>query len=99
MAKKRKTRQEKIIADLRHNFTHIAVSQTNTEIKLENSNSNLIINSAKKIQSPAQVKNAYPYLAKDLSKTAFLTAGVLTFQILFYILLVKHLIMIPGLNY
>jgi hypothetical protein len=97
MAKKRKTREQKKLADLRHNFTHTLVKNTISEanVKLPN-----------KTDKPSETKiilktasNEYPYLMKDLSKTAMLTAAMLTLQFLLFFLIKNHVVNIPGLIY
>lgn len=97
MAKKRKTREQKKLADLRHNFTHALVKNTISEAK---------IRTLPKEKSQASEKlttittlNEYPYLMKDLSKTAMLTAAMLSLQFLLFFLLKNNIINIPGLIY
>lgn len=97
MAKKRKTRQQKIIADLRHNFNHPLVNQSPSEakIKLQEATINQSVQKAKKI-TPA---NEYPFLVKDITKTGVLTVSILAFQVALFFLLKNHTLTIPGLNY
>ena len=111
MAKKRKTRQQKILADLRHNFNHAIVNQKMPSVNIpakresykqkfpsEQVQKTALIKTAQKFQSPSSA-NAYPYLIKDLSKTGILTVAILTFQITLFFLLKNHILIIPGLNY
>ncbi len=94
MAKNRKTRQEKKLADLRHNFVHSSVNQITFEAKTQQKE--LI----KAFSSPKLASaNSYPYLVKDLSKTGILTLTILAFQTILFILLKKHIFVIPGLSY
>jgi hypothetical protein len=89
MAKKRKTRQEKRIADLRHTFVNQTIVNT-FESKLP----------TVKIERTQPVSYAsYPYLIKDLSKTITLTAAIIGTQIILFFILRSHLIKIPGLSY
>lgn len=91
MAKKRKTREEKKLADLRHTFTHQTTLNT-LETKP------LLTKIA--IKKPAVTTySSYPYLAKDLTKTFVLTASIVGIQILLFISLKTHLIKIPGISY
>ena len=90
MAKKRKTRQQKKQADLRHNFTHTFVNTTHLEAKIDIETKENI-----KLNSP----NVYPYLVKDLSKTGLLTTTILGFQLIIFFLLKNHILSIPGLSY
>ncbi len=91
MAKKRKTREDKKLADLRHTFTHQNILNT-----LETKSSFTKI-SAKK--PTITTYSSYPYLAKDLTKTFILTASIIGVQILLFISLKTHLIKIPGISY
>ena len=97
MAKRRKTREQKKLADLRHNFTHPLVSNVHSEAKIEletKENAKIL----EKIQ-PVISLNEYPYLIKDLSKTGVLTALILGFQVILFFLLKNHTLKIPGLIY
>jgi hypothetical protein len=97
MAKKRKTREQKRLADLRHTFTHIyapVASATASSFNLKQTISNK--SEVKTITIP---HNAYPFLKKDLSKTALLTLGILIAQALLFIVLKNHIFVIWGINY
>ena len=95
MAKKRKTRDQKKLADLRHNFTHsISEQKVHLEAKIQTQTTKPLF----KPQAISSV-NAYPFLAKDLSKTALLTAVILGFQIVLFVLVKNHTLIIPGLTY
>ena len=97
MAKRRKTREQKKLADLRHNFTHPLVSNAHSEpkIKFETNKNPKIIPKEKSVIS----LNEYPYLFKDLSKTGVLTALILGVQVILFFLLKNHTLKIPGLIY
>ena len=97
MAKKRKTREQKKLADLRHNFTHDQMSKAipSTKIKLPTKEIVLPLEKTKSSNST----NLYSYLIKDLSKTGLLTTAILTIQIILFSLLKNHTLKIPGLNY
>jgi hypothetical protein len=88
MAKKRKTRAQKKLSDLRHNFSH-SLSQT----------TGFQFNRDIKTTAIKTYANSYPYLVKDLSKTGILTISILIAQLILYFLLTNHLFKIPGLNY
>jgi hypothetical protein len=96
MAKKRKTREQKILAEQRHNFSHTFTSQVPLTVKIPTQISPSII--AQRAPKTTAL-NAYPYLAKDLSKTALLTVGIFVFQIVLFTLLKNHVLMIPGISY
>jgi len=97
MAKKRKTRQQKILADLRHNFRHTLVNQVPSSEKIQPQPASGISLSYKpNLQTSI---NTYPYLVKDLSKTGVLTLAILIFQIILFALLKNHVLIIPGISY
>jgi hypothetical protein len=96
MAKKRKTREQKILAETRHNFSHAFTGQVPFTAKIQTQiNSSILTQTAPK----TTVLNAYPYLIKDLTKTALLTLGIFIFQIILFTLLRNHVIFIPGISY
>lgn len=97
MANKRKTREQKKLADLRHNFTHHQVSKEISVTKIKLSTKEIIRPLEKTKNSNST--NLYPYLIKDLSKTGLLTTTILTIQIVLFFLLKNHTLKIPGLNY
>jgi hypothetical protein len=95
MAKKRKTREQKKLADLRHTFTHTARAYV-TGSSFDLKPTHIPTFEAKTAVIPL---NAYPFLKKDLSKTALLTLGILIFQGLLFMVLKNHIFVIPGLSY
>ena len=97
MAKKRKTKEQKKLADLRHDFSHTFVIKAPSETRKQ-LQSNKVITSIVTEQNQTHT-NSYPYLAKDLSKTAVLTAVILTLQIILFAALKNHILTIPGLTY
>ncbi len=96
MAKRRKTRKQKVLADLRHNFSHNLIGQAPLaeRVKVQFSPGILEGKSSKTV-----ALNAYPYLAQDLLKTGILTLSILAFQILLFALLKNHILTIPGIYY
>ncbi len=96
MAKKRKTREQKILADLRHNFKHNFTGQAAATDKTP-----VQITPSMLMPKPQKTValNEYPYLIKDLSKTAILTLGIFVFQIILLALLKNHVLLIPGISY
>lgn len=97
MAKKRKTRDQKKLADLHHKFVHTLTSQTLPAVKIQIQPKATVSPSSKPNQLIST--NKYPYLIKDLSKTGTLTMGILAFQIILFILLKNHIATIPGIGY
>jgi hypothetical protein len=96
MAKKKKTREQKILADSRHNFSHTFASQAPFTGKIQAQiASPMVMQRAPKTLA----LNQYPYLIKDLSKTAILTLGIFIFQVILFVLLKNHVLLIPGISY
>lgn len=87
MAKKRKTKEEKKLADTRHTFHHQA-SQLVYEIK-----PSIVKNQV------SQSTIAYPYLINDLRRTALLSSAIIALQVVLFFILKNHLINIPGISY
>jgi hypothetical protein len=97
MAKQRKTREQKKLADLRHKFVHTLTSQALPAVKIQSQPKDII---RPQRQPNQQISiNKYPYLVKDLSKTGMLTLGILTSQIILFVLLKNHALTIPGISY
>jgi hypothetical protein len=93
MAKKRKTREQKILANLRHNFNHTFTSEASPAGKIQAQISPIML------KQKTVALNSYPYLAKDLTTTAILTLGIFISQIILFTLLRNHVIFIPGISY
>ncbi|HYM64884.1 MAG TPA: hypothetical protein VES68_00140 [Candidatus Sulfotelmatobacter sp.] len=98
MAKKRKTKEQKKLADLRHSFSHTTIANQPVFTVKTDTIKKEIKPSPAKIQSSSS-KETYPFLIKDISKTGILTAAILGFQVILYFLLTKHSLKIPGLIY
>ena len=98
MAKHRKTRKEKQLADLRHNFTHKFVSAAPYELKFDTPKQAKTLE-VNKVSTRVISTSAYGYLVRDLSKTALVTAVILAFQIILFFLFKHHAIVITGINY
>lgn len=94
MAKKKKTRQQKIIADLRRQVTLSKPQESKPETKPKNFSNPALITYAPKIRAVT-----YPYLKKDLQKTAILTSSVIALQMILYFLLKSHILVLPRLGY
>ena len=97
---KRKTRQQKIIADLRRQL-----SKTSEPVRTETIVEKKVSFEPKVAQieharvSPQRLTYTNPYLAKDLRKTAILTACIVVSQLFLFILLRQHLLILPGISY
>ena len=93
----RKTRRQKITADLRRQLYSLRSQKvpsfeketiSNVENKIEKTGEALLIEPQK-----------YNYLIKDISKTAIVTGTILIAQFIFFFLLKNHLLTIPGMGY
>ncbi|OGH03115.1 MAG: hypothetical protein A2798_01655 [Candidatus Levybacteria bacterium RIFCSPHIGHO2_01_FULL_37_17] len=87
MSRKRKTREQKKLADIRHQFNHPSP-------RLTYDANPTIVQSEIKVQL-----NAYPYLKKDLIRTALLSSTIIGLQIILFLILKNHLIKLPGISY
>lgn len=105
MAKKKKTRQQKIIADLRRQV-YASQSESNLVIekkveKQEQSPSSFrlpTVTAIEKKQSFATAINT-SFLVKDLQKTAILTASIVAVQLILLFILKSHIFVLNGLIY
>lgn len=95
MARKKKTREQKIIADLRKK---LEVNQVETR-PIEKKERIEIPQQQPKFQYLQKDDQYAPHLIKDLKKTAVVTFSILFFQALLYALLVNNILNIPRLNY
>ncbi|MEK7559394.1 MAG: hypothetical protein AAB521_03740 [Patescibacteria group bacterium] len=95
MAKKRKTRKDKILSDL-HRKTSYKVDVTPFASQPAKS-----ISEVKTEIPKAQKSNIdkYPYLINDISRTGVVTASIIAFQILLFIILKFHVLKLPGISY
>ncbi len=101
MAKKKKTRQQKIIADLRRKISNENLSSQNTvlakvntpQVKITKKEIPIVLKTEKKDEQN------YAYLKRDLRKTAILTGSVVAAQIILFLVLTNKLIILPGLSY
>jgi hypothetical protein len=89
MVKVRKSREQKIKAQLRHFDYHY-------EVPTHQVDKNTTIVQAPSMRSEA---TSYPYLKNDLLKTVVVTGAILGFQMLAFILLKNNIISIPGTGY
>lgn len=94
MAKKKKTRQQKIIADLRRKIEPETPEISKETIKKQHSIPQTGGSSGAKINT-----SLYPYLAADLKRTGILTSAVVLAQIILYFLLTNNILNIPRLSY
>jgi hypothetical protein len=107
MAKKKKTRQQKIIADLRRQINASQTKSAPVERKIEKHEQpvraaitlNLPkVNLSENKQTTGTFVNM-SYLLKDLQKTSILTASIIAFQLILLFVLKNHVITLYGLIY
>ncbi|MBU2632422.1 hypothetical protein KKG52_01785 [Patescibacteria group bacterium] len=91
MAKKKKTRQQKEISDLRRQAQSLMPKQPRKTKPKETT----IVKPTQSISS----EKIYPNLASDIKKTSILTAAIVTAQLVLYFLLTNNILNIPRLNY
>ena len=92
MGNKRKTRKEKVIADLRrqlYSFKGQDVVSSEPKVPLL----------PKTWHAPPTLVNTYPYLTSDVLKTGILTMLILACQIILFLILKNHVIKLPGVVY
>ena len=102
---KRKTRQQKIIADLRRQINASQTKSVPLEKKVEKREQppspslNLpSLNLSEKRESISTFTNTV-YLIKDLRKTAILTASIIAVQLILLLILKNHIFTLNGLIY
>lgn len=97
-AKKRKTRKEKILADLHRKIKVVEESapiSAHIAANLSPKKVITVITEPKKSNN----LNKYPYLMGDVRKTAVVTSSIITFQIILFIVLKFQVIKLPGIIY
>jgi hypothetical protein len=104
---KRKTRQQKIIADLRRQLSttktepikieELPKSKLTTAVIPQEKKINSVINNA--INDTKHLAYTNPYLSKDLRKTAILTTGIVLGQVVLFFLFRQHILILPGISY
>lgn len=106
MGKKRKTYKEKLISDLRRKQNRYEGAMTSSfqvsasvETVPQNPNQELIQNQIGERQPTRLAIAQYPYLLKDITKTAILTASIIAIQILIFIILRNRILVFPGVTY
>ena len=86
MAKKRKTRSQKLLADTRHFAYHLETSAAQVKLPVEKKLSLSLNFDTPNILKPAV---SYSYVFQDLKKTALITFSILTAQIILFFILNK----------
>ncbi len=94
---KRKTRQEKIIADLRRKLqtTHLTSSSTSMSLPSKPNREIYTVLPQKK----SLVVFEKLYILTDLRKTAIVTLSIIVFEMILYFLLQKHIISLANLRF
>ena len=96
MGKKRKTYKEKIIADLRRKVYSLEAQKPNS---WEAKESKIISSMPFHNKATTVPINSHIYLSKDIFKTGILTASVIGIQIILFLILKKHILVLPGVSY
>ncbi|MBI2074327.1 MAG: hypothetical protein HYT83_00645 [Candidatus Levybacteria bacterium] len=110
MSKRKKTRQQKIIADLRRKLQSTShPSSTSQAIDNKSIVQNTLPNQEKQtntnkfistyITNKVVSAGVYSYLPYDLQKTFFLTTSIVAVELLLFFLLRNHVIVLPNLNF
>lgn len=84
MSNNKKSREEKIIADIHRQTYTLNLTKTSMS-PVTSQTSTAFLN--------------HSYLAHDLSKTGILTAVIIGLQIILFFLFKKHLLILPDINY
>lgn len=87
MAKKRKTKAQKKLAEQRHVFQHQYTPQV------------FEITPSPSVKIESAQATSYPYLVKDLTKTVLISSVIIAAQILLFLVLKNKIITIPGITY
>ena len=109
MAKKKKTRQQKIIADLRRQIyasqpeSNLLVEKIEKKVEKQDQSSGFSIKESyltenKKTFSTSGLVNT-SYLINDLRKTALLTLSIIAVQLVLLFILRSHIFVLNGLIY
>ena len=107
MSKRKKTRQQKQIADLRQKLHHLSPTQSseesNTQIQnsLSTQSNRLTYTpvSTPQLQKTAAFAYSNPYLKHDLAKTALLVVAVVVFEMVLLFILKQHILVLPFANF
>ncbi len=91
MGKQKKTREQKIIADLRRKLDMQSKKEPTFEFKPS---------PQRPIQPSLITKTiAYPYLLGDLLKTITLTGAIVGAEIILFFLLKKQILLLPNISF
>ena len=87
MAKKRKTRSQKALADSRHVLYHFEETPAQVSPSLVQKPTFSLNLSPNISQVKIQTQTSYAYVLTDIRKTAFITASILVAQIILFFIL------------
>jgi len=97
MGKKRKTRQQKIFARMRHLQKQ---QEKKTLLPIVNTAPEKFRFTASPAFSvPTVTGYSYAYVTKELRRTTLISLGIIGSEILLFFLLVKHILILPILSY
>jgi len=94
---KRKTREQKKIAELRHKLSNQTVSSKQEPVK-ENNTKKFFYKLPNNIKYHG-VSTPYLYLQDDLYKTSLLSLFIIAIQLCLLFLLQAHILTIPAMHY
>ena len=87
MAKHRKTRQEKMVADHRHSLYHLETKTAEADTPVSRKEETPAYSYRPQHPGPTHATASYAYVAADLRKTAFISAAIIIAQIFLFITL------------
>lgn len=93
MSKHKKTREQKIIADLRRKLS-LQAGQAETA-KQSTTPFSYSYSSSETITKPSAIIYTHEFLYRDLFKTAFLTLSIVVFEMLLFLLLKNNILRLP----
>ncbi len=82
MSKRRKTRQQKLLADQRHVLYHLETTSAQAVVPTEKK-----IEFEPKLITHSPQTTTYAYVLTDIKKTALITSSILIVQIVLFILM------------
>lgn len=102
MAKYKKTRQQKIISDLRKKLQTVSEETVETNNQSNQGFSYQYSANKRTNQQPtksASIKNDYSYLSHDIFRIGILTGTIILAQLILFFLLKNHIVILPMVKY
>lgn len=103
MSKKKKTKQQKIIAELRHkitsqnqfNYQPSLNNESSKDQKPQEANKSFSFSTSIKTSSALKPSASISFTYHDLFKTGILTGSIIAFELILFVLLQKHILVLP----